>query len=1431
MEDGNTMLNHWTKKIIVEDGHAVSQLVHILQLLVKHYKVYYPVRHSLIQHIVQSITRLGFAPTATTEHKRLAVDLCEIAIKWEVQRVKEETEAVSPLEADVTPGLKRPGSDPSDPLSKRKPSGNPPTGDAAKPLEKNHCDNIANCLLRLACQVSNAQAGTGVSPQEMLSRRCVSLLKTALKPDIWPNVELKLQPYEKMLQGVDSNQPNYVNICTCLDILSFLLTVLRKEQILTAFKPLQAPIATCMNCTNSKVIRAVHSLMSRLMSTFPTEPTNSLVASKHEELEQLYARVGKVIYEGLNNYEKTPSAAPSSLFGTLMMLKAACINNACYIDRLITSFMRVLQRMAREHLNPVPTENTAVASELLILSLDLVKNRVAVMGQDMRKSFIGTILVGLIEKSPDVKVMKAITKMLEDWMKNKDVKMLNQGPNLKEKSILLVKLMQYVEKRFPEDSELNAQFLELINYVYRDDHLRNSELTSKLEPAFLAGLRCVQPHIRAKFFQVFDTSMRKRLHDRLLYVVCSQNWDSMGPHYWIKQIVELMMATANQTTTITNCSPTSHLPSITAVITSAEPNDRNAFHVLSNIKEEPTDMDAHPPQAPEDAAELAEMELSSNSSSDGGLKKEGADDQGRLLGGAAGQSSLNHLIASQFKFLESAKDYKTSEFLNAMSQLAHMNHSLAEDVWLNFFPRVWRILNDKQRETLAAEMVPFICSGAHVIQRDCHPSALNTFLEALSRCQPPVPIKPAILKYLGKSHNLWHRSTLLLEQIAFDSNRRKDEPFEPAPYPSRSLTHEATDSLSEMYSLLREEDLWAGLWQKKAKFTETNTAIAFEQQGFFEQAQGAYEMAMDKYRNDFATTPSPISMQQEVKLWEQHWLRSCKELDQWEVLLDYGTTNGSNNAMLVLESAWKRNPNWQMMKDALAQVELAHPKEMGWKINLYRGYLAICSPNEAHSANVDRFVEMASGLCIKEWRRLPHVVSHIHLQYLQAAQQVMELNEASQIHQGLGPTSSKQNSLHDMKAIVKTWRNRLPVISDDLSHWSEIFTWRQHHYKHIANHYNQEQTEQGQNNPSMLGVHASAQAIIHFGKIARKHNLTSVCLESLTQIYSIASVPIVDCYQKIRQQVKCYVQTAATLGKNELQEGLDVIESTNLKYFTKDMTAEFYALKGMLQAQIGKSEEANKAFSAAVQMHDTLVKAWALWGDYLEAIFTKENAPFQPGQSTAVPSQVINIKYGVEAITCYLHACRHQNESKSRKYLAKVIWLLTYDDDKLVLAEAVDKYNQGVPPIQWLPWIPQLLTCLVRSEGKWILNLLSTVGRMFPQAVYFPIRTLYLTLKIEQRERFKSAETASNVVERRASDSPSSNPTDQQQGGSSSSSESVSIRATQPMWRCSRIMHFQRDLHPTVLSSLEGNFFSCYSAVCRIFLFNEKLILLLLLFK
>ena len=45
-----------------------------------------------------------------------------------------------------------------------------------------------------------------------------------------------------------------------------------------------------------------------------------------------------------------------------------------------------------------------------------------------------------------------------------------------------------------------------------------------------------------------------------------------------------------------------------------------------------------------------------------------------------------------------------------------------------------------------------------------------------------------------------------------------------------------------MYSLLNEEDMWAGVWQQRCRYPETATAIAYETQGFYEQAQSTYEL-------------------------------------------------------------------------------------------------------------------------------------------------------------------------------------------------------------------------------------------------------------------------------------------------------------------------------------------------------------------------------------------------------------------------------------------------------------------------------------------------------------------------------------------------------------------------------------------------------------
>ena len=130
---------------------------------------------------------------------------------------------------------------------------------------------------------------------------------------------------------------------------------------------------------------------------------------------------------------------------------------------------------------------------------------------------------------------------------------------------------------------------------------------------------------------------------------------------------------------------------------------------------------------------------------------------------------------------------------------------------------------------------------------------------------------------------------------------------------------ETFDSLAESYSMLCEDDMWAGLLQRRARFPETHTAIAYEQQGLYEQAQKAYESAMAKAREQYNNGKSDPRMLSEYRLWEDHWVKAAKELGQWDILMEFGKSKGQQNPYIVLESAW-RIPDWPAMKEALTQV-------------------------------------------------------------------------------------------------------------------------------------------------------------------------------------------------------------------------------------------------------------------------------------------------------------------------------------------------------------------------------------------------------------------------------------------------------------------------------------------------------------------------------
>lgn len=78
MEDGYLTLASWTKKILIEENHTIPQLAHMLYIIVKYHRMYYLIRHSLINHIITSFQKVGLSANSTPENRQLAIDLTEV---------------------------------------------------------------------------------------------------------------------------------------------------------------------------------------------------------------------------------------------------------------------------------------------------------------------------------------------------------------------------------------------------------------------------------------------------------------------------------------------------------------------------------------------------------------------------------------------------------------------------------------------------------------------------------------------------------------------------------------------------------------------------------------------------------------------------------------------------------------------------------------------------------------------------------------------------------------------------------------------------------------------------------------------------------------------------------------------------------------------------------------------------------------------------------------------------------------------------------------------------------------------------------------------------------------------------------------------------------------------------------------------------------
>lgn len=84
---GDTRVPIWiryTKKILVEEGHSIPNMIHIFQLIVRHSDLFYSCRAQFVPQMVNSLSRLGLPYNTTPENRRLAIELAGKLVKWSV---------------------------------------------------------------------------------------------------------------------------------------------------------------------------------------------------------------------------------------------------------------------------------------------------------------------------------------------------------------------------------------------------------------------------------------------------------------------------------------------------------------------------------------------------------------------------------------------------------------------------------------------------------------------------------------------------------------------------------------------------------------------------------------------------------------------------------------------------------------------------------------------------------------------------------------------------------------------------------------------------------------------------------------------------------------------------------------------------------------------------------------------------------------------------------------------------------------------------------------------------------------------------------------------------------------------------------------------------------------------------------------------------
>jgi transformation/transcription domain-associated protein len=165
-----------TRKILVEEGHGLSQVVLVYQVIMRHADLFFPYRELFASHMVHSLTKLGLPPSASPETRAMTLDILDLILTWERKRTK-ESESLMDLDSPQA-------------------TNDPHAGDAAQqwsmPLALRE-----SCVSYLVRFVVTSPPDTG--PKSIFVSRALNILRDLLTIPGWGEVAIKLGFFHRAL--------------------------------------------------------------------------------------------------------------------------------------------------------------------------------------------------------------------------------------------------------------------------------------------------------------------------------------------------------------------------------------------------------------------------------------------------------------------------------------------------------------------------------------------------------------------------------------------------------------------------------------------------------------------------------------------------------------------------------------------------------------------------------------------------------------------------------------------------------------------------------------------------------------------------------------------------------------------------------------------------------------------------------------------------------------------------------------------------------------------------------------------------------------------------------------------------------------------------------------------------------------------------------